>query len=135
MSNSFQIYYTPTGKPQTYYPTLSGVHSFKLVSLDINYDLLAPPILLQLNSPQLLMRNSSENISPYSAFYTTHAGIMLGPLILYPYSNTFNGLDCDMIFKADFSSGFTLQILNFYYGDDSQGYGLTSAILTFTLLD
>jgi hypothetical protein len=135
MSNSFQIYYVPNGKPQTYTLPISGVHKFSLVNVDINYDTLSPAIALQLNSPQLLLKYSAENIPNTSAFYSTHSAIQAGPVLIYPYSNTSGALNRDMTFQADFSGGFTLQILNFYYGYDAQGYGLFSAVITFTLLD
>lgn len=133
MSNSFQIYYIPNGSPQVFYPPLSGIHTFKLKHVSI--DALFVDFSFQIVSPQLQMKYSSDNINEFSGYYTTHSGINKGPLIIFPFTNVCNQFDNEMIFTADFSTGFELQVVEYNANSDSLYAGVNSVILTIELLN
>lgn len=118
MSNNFQILYDTTSPiNNTFQIPISGRRKFQLVAVSFYFNPTPTIMVIQLQSPQLVMRWGNVNNGPY---------------IIYPdYSHP--SFKSKYTFEAEFDGTFTLNIIDKDTGLSPANLGL--CVLTFQLLD
>lgn len=119
MSNTFQIVYDTTFPiNNTFQIPISGRRKFQLVGLSTSFSPQPTILVMQLQSPQLVMQYGNVNGGPY---------------IIIPNDYNHPSFKSKYTFEADFNGSFYLNIIDKDTGTTPIDLGL--CILTFQLID